>query len=282
MDCKRRKRQYRAEREKNKGTDMKEMTFFTTHETEACKRLLLLPQLHEKDETQHQGNVRNSKDETKMKTNSHKPKHIRNMTWNDIYDSPNHEADLWCVTLTHYSSHLFKKKIHTATTDDTLLVSILTEYSPTPISFYITREKRDECASKITCLGEDGRTILMVSVHPNPRIAIAQLKLALRQNNPSDFDLQSLEDLKYNLLSFNKDVKTLRRFIKEKGVHMKYYALHLNREIENMLHSMYFLDKHKPRFLPSRLLPLLDKYEDHKFISDWGTFFKRYGTTRTT
>lgn len=51
VDCKRRKRQYRAEREKNKGTDMKEMTFFTTHETEGRKRLLLLPQLHEKDET---------------------------------------------------------------------------------------------------------------------------------------------------------------------------------------------------------------------------------------
>lgn len=204
------------------------------------------------------------------------------MTWNDIYDSPNHEADLWCVTLTHYSSHLFKKKIHTATTDDTLLVSVLTEYTTTPISFSIKREKRDECASKITCLGQDGRTILMVSVHPNPRIAIAQLKLALRQNNPSDFDLQSLEDLKYNLLSFNKDVKTLSRFIKEKGMHMKYYALHLHKEIENMLHSLHFLDKYKPRFLPSVLLPLLDKYEDHKFISDWATFFKRYGTTRTT
>ena len=217
-----------------------------------------------------------------MKTNSHKPKHIRNMTWNDIYDSPNHEADLWCVTLTRYSSHIFKKKIHTATTyGGTLLVSILTEYTTTPISFYITREKRDECASKITCLRQGGLPRIMISVHPDPRIAIWQLKSALRQNNPSDFDLQSLEDLKYNLLSFNKDVKTLRRFIKEKGAHMKYYALRLNTEIEHMLHSMYFLDRRKPRSLPSQLLPLLDKYEDHKFISDWATFFKRYGTTGT-
>ena len=204
------------------------------------------------------------------------------MTWNDIYNLPNHEADLWCVTLAPHIGHVYKQKVRATMVNDTLFVSMRIEYCTNPISFNIGKERHGEYASKIIYVREGGRVVMMISINPNPIAAILQLKSALRRSNPYHFHLRFLEDLKYNLSFFNEDVKTLSRFIKEKNAHTKFLILDMKRRINKLLHNPRILNEHKPRLLASRLLPLMDTLEDHKLNRDWLAFHKKYGTTRTT